>query len=33
MKGVVDMEEMRSGAEVVEDACARRIFNVIFRLI
>ena len=27
------MEEMRSGAEVIEDACARRIFNVIFRLI
>ena len=27
------MKEMRSGAEVVEEACARRIFNVIFRLI
>jgi len=27
------MKEMRSGAEVVEDACARGIYNVIFRLI
>ncbi len=26
------MNETRSGAELLEDACARRIFNVIFRL-